>query len=58
MTEHPDVLLSAYLDEGLAPGEANAVRAHLDGCARCRRRLDELRATSRLIAALPLLEPQ
>jgi len=58
MTEHPDVLLSAYLDEGLAPGEANAVRAHLDGCARCRRRLDELRATSRLIAALPQLEPQ
>src|SRR5437764_15381349 len=58
MTEHPDLLLSAYLDEALAPAEAGAVRAHLDGCARCRGRLGELRATSRLIAALPQLEPR
>jgi len=58
MTEHPDLLLSAYLDDALAAGEADAVRVHLDGCARCRGRLAELQATSRLIAALPQLEPR
>ena len=58
MTEHPDLLLSAYLDEALAPDETDAVRAHLDGCARCQDRLGELQATSRLIAALPQLEPR
>ena len=58
MTEHPDLLLSAYLDAALASGEADAVRAHLDGCARCRGRVAELQATSRLIAALPQLAPR
>lgn len=57
MTEHPDLLLSAYLDEALASDERASVRAHLDGCARCTGRLAELRATSRLIGALPALTP-
>ncbi|HEX9496681.1 MAG TPA: zf-HC2 domain-containing protein [Candidatus Limnocylindria bacterium] len=57
MTEHPDQQLSAYLDEALASDERAAVRAHIDGCARCAARLAELRATSRLIAALPTLMP-
>ena len=57
MTEHPDLHLSAYLDDALAPDERAAVRAHLEGCARCRARFDDLAATSRLIAALPAQVP-
>lgn len=56
MTEHPDFDLSAYLDEALSAGDRAAVASHLDGCARCRARLADLRATSRLIAALPAPE--
>jgi len=52
-TPHPRALLSAYIDDALAPDEAAAVRAHLDACADCRTRLTELRAAARLIAALP-----
>jgi anti-sigma factor RsiW len=58
MTEHPELLLSAYLDDALAQGERDSVRAHLDGCERCRAQLAELRATSRLIGALPQLAPR
>ena len=57
MNDHPELQLSAYLDEALSPAERAAVSAHLDGCAVCRRRLEDLRATSRLIAALPTLVP-
>ena len=57
MTEHPLILLSAYLDDALAPDERAIVRTHVDGCDRCRSRLEELRATSRLIAALPAPVP-
>ena len=58
MTEHPELVLSAYLDEALAPAERAAVAAHLDGCARCRAQLADLQATSRLIGALPQLAPR
>jgi anti-sigma factor RsiW len=57
MTEHPELLLSAYLDEALAPSERAIVAAHLEGCAPCRAQLADLRATSGLIAALPPLVP-
>jgi len=57
MNEHPELQLSAYLDEALSPSERAAVAAHLDGCARCRAQLADLRATSRLVAALPQLAP-
>src|SRR2546430_4021828 len=57
MTEHPEVQLSAYLDEALSPAERAAGSAHLDGRPWCRARLDDLRTTSRLIAALPALGP-
>lgn len=57
MTEHPDLLLSAYLDDALSPDERAAVRTHVDSCDRCRGRLDDLRATARLIGALPALVP-
>ncbi|MDQ6857868.1 MAG: zf-HC2 domain-containing protein [Chloroflexota bacterium] len=58
MTEHPDRLLSAYLDDALAAAERDSVRAHLDGCAICRGQLADLHATSQLIGALPQLEPR
>ena len=57
MTEHPDRLLSAYLDDALTPDERAAVEPHLAGCPRCRARVDELRATGRLLAGLPVLAP-
>lgn len=57
MIEHPELLLSAYLDEALAPAERARVAAHLDRCAACRGQLADLRATSRLIGALPRLTP-
>ena len=58
MTEHPELLLSAYLDDALSQGEHELVRAHLDGCARCQRQLRELQATSRLVGGLPQLAPR
>jgi anti-sigma factor RsiW len=57
MTEHPELLLSAYLDDELTQGEHDGVRAHLEGCGRCRAQLADLRATSRLVGALPQLVP-
>jgi len=57
MNEHPELHLSAYLDDALSPDERAAVSAHLDGCPSCRARLEDLRATSRLVAALPALVP-
>lgn len=57
MTEHPELLLSAYLDDALSQGERELVRAHVDGCQRCGAQLADLRATSRLIGALPQLAP-
>src|SRR5258706_16013360 len=57
MNEHPRLQLSAYLDEALSPAERAAVATHLDGCPSCRARLADLRATSRLVAALPALAP-
>ena len=58
MTEHPELLLSAYLDDALSQGEHELVRAHVDGCERCRAQLADLRATSRLIGGLPQLAPR
>jgi anti-sigma factor RsiW len=58
MTEHPELLLSAYLDDALSQGEHELVRAHLDECQHCRAQLADLRATSRLIGGLPQLEPR
>jgi anti-sigma factor RsiW len=58
MNEHPESHLSAYVDDALAPAERAAVQAHVEGCARCAAHVAELRATSRLIAALPALAPR
>jgi anti-sigma factor RsiW len=50
---HPFGDLSAFLDDALSAERRAAVDAHLDTCSACRTRLAQLRATSRLIAALP-----
>lgn len=57
MNGHPDGELSFYADQSLAPGEAAAVGAHLAECARCARRVAELRAVGRLLAAAPVPRP-
>ena len=49
-------LLSAYIDGKVSVREAEAVRAHLGACDRCRRELDTLRATVELLRQLPELE--
>ena len=49
--KHPLLeLLSAYLDGELAAGEWPAVEQHLDGCAGCRDRLEDLRLLARVTA--------
>ena len=48
--------LSEWLDGELEPAAARAVSAHLQGCAECTTRVDELRAVSSLLAGLPRLE--
>jgi anti-sigma factor RsiW len=54
---HPFADLSAYIDEALDPQSRERVDAHLATCAVCRTRVAELRATARLIAALPTPAP-
>jgi hypothetical protein len=49
--------LSDWIDGGLDPRTARGVEAHLASCARCARRVDELRAVSCLLSELPRLEP-
>ncbi len=48
--------LSEWLDGELEPAAARAVSTHLQGCAECTRRVDELRAVSALLGGLPRLE--
>lgn len=53
---HPSPeLLSAFLDDELARAEADDVARHLEGCPRCRTRLDGLR---RVLARFDALERQ
>ena len=57
MTDHLGADVSAYLDGALAPAERARVQSHLDACSPCRARLEELRATASLVAALPSPRP-
>ena len=57
MNGHPDGDLSAYADLSLGSEQEAVVTAHLAGCARCARRVDELRAVRRLLAASPAPRP-
>ena len=53
MISHPDRDLASYADEGLTLEQAAGLTEHLAGCARCARRVDELRAVRRLLAVAP-----
>lgn len=57
MNSHPERDLSAYADDSLAPADASALTAHLAACLRCGRRVEELRAVRRLLAATPAPRP-
>jgi hypothetical protein len=58
MTGHlSDDLLSAHVDGELSPQESSDVAAHLFSCSECSTRLERLRATSRAVSSLPVLEP-
>ena len=52
-----DEQLSAHIDGALDAAEAEAVATHLDACAACTGRVDQLRATSRAVGGLALKEP-
>lgn len=50
-------LLSAHLDGALEPADRLRLEAHLEGCAACRRDLEDLRATVEGIRSLEPVEP-
>ena len=54
---HPFADLNAYIDGALDPQSRERVDAHLGSCAICSTRVAELRATAKLIAALPAPAP-
>ena len=49
--------LSAFLDGDLPAGDLASVRQHLEACAACARRADELSAVARAVRALDAPEP-
>ena len=51
---HLDDVLSAYLDDELAPAARHEVEAHLAGCPPCRAELDDVAAARRAIRVLPV----
>ena len=55
---HPFADLNAYIDGALDPQARARVDAHLATCAACQARVAELRATARLITALPAPAPR
>jgi anti-sigma factor RsiW len=52
--EHPDDVLSAYLDDELAPAARREVESHLTRCGECRVELDDVAAARRAIRILPV----
>lgn len=53
MSEHVSEWIGAYHDGELPPGRAAEIEAHLEGCAACRRELEELRVLSALLQLDP-----
>jgi anti-sigma factor RsiW len=52
--EHLDDVLSAYLDDELAPAARREADAHLAACAACRAELDDVAAARRAIRIMPV----
>lgn len=53
---HPDELLSAFLDGEISPEDRDRVSQHLSGCGRCRSELDQLAAVRSAVRGLPWWE--
>jgi anti-sigma factor RsiW len=51
---HLGEVLSAYLDDELAPAARRDAEVHLRGCARCRAELDEVAMARGAVRALPV----
>ena len=51
---HLDDVLSAYLDDELAPAARHETEAHLAACADCRNELDDVAAARRAIRVMPV----
>ena len=51
-----DELLSGHIDGELTQGARQRVEVHVDGCARCAARLDELKAVRASVGALPIAQ--
>jgi anti-sigma factor RsiW len=58
---HPDHLaddvFSAVVDDQLSPDEVSLAQAHLEVCAACRARLEEMRTLVGLLRSVPSVEP-
>lgn len=57
MNAHPGDLLSALVDGELTPREEEGVRAHLEGCAECRRELQLISEVRGFVRDLPPVDP-
>jgi anti-sigma factor RsiW len=46
-------LVTAYLDDAMAPAERARLEVHLAGCRPCRHYLDQMRKTIDIVGAIP-----
>lgn len=53
MNHLSDPFLNEYLDGALSPQERSQIQSHLDTCAACRSRLEQLESLFRTLSALP-----
>ncbi|MGA7272377.1 MAG: zf-HC2 domain-containing protein [Acidimicrobiia bacterium] len=53
---HPEGLLSAYLDGETTPAESRRLRSHMADCAYCRRQLYQINEMRAAVRSLPMLE--
>lgn len=54
--KHPGELLSAHLDGELTERERREIDAHLSGCGRCVRELEEMQRVRSAVRSLPILD--
>lgn len=56
--ERAQLLITRHIDGEAGPGDAQALRRHIDGCARCRKMLEsQTRQSHRVAVALQTLWP-